>query len=172
MYFSTRILCVLSYFNYGDFMIKKCVPYILAIVLGIIFGYFMFDGEIHLSNILNKSDYIGFQIGVYTDKESASKIKEKYDGSVLIKDEELYRVYYAILHNDKNIELMERYLQEEKINYYLKDLEINDMNLISEINSLESLMVDATNPLFLELNKKILVSYEGYTNETESIAYK
>lgn len=153
-------------------MFKKCTPYILAIILGIIFGYYMFDGEIHLSNILDKSDYIGFQIGVYTDLENASKIKEKYEGSVLIKDEELYRVYYAILHNDENIELMERHLQNNKINYYLKDLEINDMNLISEMSSLESLMIDASNSLFLELNKKILNSYEGYTNETKNIAYK
>lgn len=153
-------------------MAKKCLPYILAIVLGIIFGYYMFDGEIYLSNILNKSDYVGFQVGVYTDLENASKIKEKYEGSVLIKDEELYRVYYAILHNNKNIQVMERHLQNSNINYYLKDLEIVDMNLIAEISNLESLMVDANNPLFLELNKKILNSYEGYTNETESIAYK
>lgn len=170
--FSTRILKFFRYPYYGDIMIKKCAPYILAIVLGIIFGYYMFDGEIHLSNILNKSDYVGFQIGVYTDLQNAEKIKEKFEGSVLIKDEELYRVYYAILHNDKNIEVMERHLQNNKINYYLKDLEINDMNLIAEISSLESLMADASSPLFLELNKKILISYEGYTNETKSIAYK
>ena len=130
----------------------------------------MFDGEIHLSNILNKSDYLGFQIGVYTDLSSAEKIRDKYAGSLLIKDEELYRVYYAILHNDKNIQLMERHLQEENINYYLKELEINDMNIISEISSIESLMDDASDSLFLELNKKILTSYEGYNNEIENVA--
>lgn len=151
-------------------MFKKCFPYILAILLGIIFGYYMFDGEIHLSNILNKSDYVGFQIGVYNDIETAEKIKKRFDGSVLIQDEELFRVYYAILHNDKNIELMERHLQEENINYYLKDLEINDMSLISELSSIENLMDDASGSLFLELNKKILSSYEGYKNEIESIA--
>ena len=153
-------------------MLKKSIPYVLAIVLGIIFGYYMFDGEIYLSNILKKSDYVGFQVGVYTDKSVAEKIKEKYEGSVLIKDEELYRVYYAILHDSNNIEMMERHLQNESINYYLKDLEILDMNLIAEISNLESLMVEANNPLFLELNKKILISYEGYSDETKSIAYK
>jgi len=151
-------------------MLKKCFPYVLAIVLGIIFGYYMFDGEFHISNILKKSDYIGFQIGVYNDFESAEKIKNKFEGSVLIQDEELYRVYYAILHNDKNIQMMERHLQEKNINYYLKELEINDMSLISEFNSIESLMDDASNSLFLELNKKILTSYEGYKNEIESVA--
>jgi len=159
-----------SYAYYGDFMLKKCIPYILAIVLGIVFGYYMFDGEIHLSNILNRSDYIGFQIGVYTDRDSAKKIQEKYNGSILIQDQELYRVFYAILHDDKNIELMERHLQNNKINYYLKDLEINDMALISELNSIETLMTDASSSLFLELNKKILVSYEGWNNEVKSVA--
>ena len=130
----------------------------------------MFDGEIHLSNILNKSDYVGFQIGVYNDFDSAEKIKTRFDGSVMIQDEELYRVYYAILHNDKNIELMERHMQEKNINYYLKELEINDMSLISEISSIESLMDNASNSLFLELNKKILTSYKGYKNEIESAA--
>ena len=151
-------------------MLKKSVPYILAIVLGIIFGYYMFDGEIHLSNILNKSSYVGFQIGVYNDLESAEKIKNRFDGSVLIQDEELYRVYYAILHNDKNIKLMERHMQENNINYYLKELEINDMNLISELSNIENLMNDASSSLFLELNKKILSSYKGYKNEIESVA--
>lgn len=151
-------------------MLKKCFPYVLAIVLGIIFGYYIFDGEFHISNILKKSDYIGFQIGVYNDFESAKKIKNKFEGSVLIQDEELYRVYYAILHNDKNIQMMERHLQEKNINYYLKELEINDMSLISEFNSIESLMDDASSSLFLELNKKILTSYEGYKNEIESVA--
>jgi hypothetical protein len=107
----------MSYSCIGDVMLKKSVPYVLAIILGIIFGYYMFDGEIHLSNILNKSNYVGFQIGVYNDLETAEKIKKRFDGSVLIQDEELFRVYYAILHNDKNIKLMERHLQEENINY-------------------------------------------------------
>ena len=150
-------------------MLKKCFPYVLAIVLGIIFGYYIFDGEIHLSNILNKSNYVGFQIGVYTDKESALKIQNRYNGSILIEDQELYRVFYAILHDNKNIELMEKHLQKNKINYYLKDMEINDMSLISELNSIESLMGEASNSLFLELNKKILNSYEGYRNEIKNI---
>lgn len=151
-------------------MLKKCLPYLLAVIMGIFVGYYMFDGEFHLSNILNKSNYIGFQIGVYTDLENAKKIQEKYTGSILVRDEELYRVYYAILHNKKNIELMEKYLQVNKINYYLKDMEINDLSLISELDSIESLMGDDTNSLFLELNKKILVSYEGYQNEIKSVA--
>ena len=145
------------------------MPYILAIIIGIIFGYYMFGGEIHISNILNKSNYTGFQIGVYTDYNKALALKEKYEGSILIKDEELYRVYYAILHNDNNIELMKRYLNDNKISYYLKDLEINDMSLIAEISDLENLMKDASNPLFLELNKKILLSYEVRINEIENI---
>lgn len=170
LYYSTIIFIVRVYSYYGDFMLKKCLPYLLAVIMGIFVGYYMFDGEIHLSNILNKSNYTGFQIGVYTDLENAKKIQEKYTGSILVSDEELYRVYYAILHNKKNIELMEKYLQVNKINYYLKDMEINDLSLISELDSIESLMGDDTNSLFLELNKKILVSYEGYQNEIKSVA--
>ena len=150
-------------------MWKKFIPYLLAIFLGIVFGYYIFDGEIHLSNILNKSDYKGFQIGVYTDYDKALAIKEKYAGSILIKDEELFRVYYAILHNDKNIQLMERYLNDNKINYYIKDLEINDMEVINEISSIESLMAEANDSLFIELNKKILLSYEVSLNEVKNL---
>ena len=64
---------------------------------------------------------------------------------------------------------MERYLNDNNISYYLKDLEINDMGLISEISSLESLMSNADNPLFLELNKKILDSYEVLVNESKDV---
>ena len=151
-------------------MLKKTLPYVLSVILGIICGYYMFDGEFHLSNILKQSNYIGFQIGVYNDLKAAEKVKNKFDGSILIKDEELYRVYYSILHNDKNIEAMEKYLQKENISYYLKELKINDMSLISELSNIEKLMDEASNSLFLELNKKILSSYKGYKNEIKDVA--
>lgn len=150
-------------------MLKKLTPYLLAIILGIVFGYYIFDGEIHLSNILDKSDYKGFQIGVYTDYDKSLAIKNKYKGSILVQDEELYRVYYAILHKDKNIEAMKRYLNDNNISYYIKDLEITDMNVIREINSIESLMGEANDSLFMELNKKILLSYEEAYSHVENL---
>ena len=150
-------------------MLKKTLPYLFAIIIGIIFGYYMFDGNIYLSNILNKSEYKAFQIGVYTDYTKANEIKNKYAGSILVKDEELYRVYYALLHNKNNINNMKKYMQEQNINYYIKDLEIHDLKVINEMTNIEELMQKSDNLLFLELNKKILMNYEVSINENKNL---
>ena len=43
------------------------------------------------------------------------------------------------------------------------------MEVINEISSIESLMAEANDSLFIELNKKILLSYEVSLNEVKNL---
>ena len=90
----------------------------------------------------------------------AATYSSKYNNSIIVNDNELYRVYYAILKQDKNINTMSKYLDSLGIEYYLKDIEISDKNLISEINNYESIMNNESEVVFLSINKMIIERYK------------
>ena len=102
-------------------------------------GYYLCN--VRLLDNLFSNTYKAFQIGVYTDYGIANTYKEKYNNSVIIKDNELYRVYAAILKNDINIENMSKYL-------------------INEINEYERIMNNNNEIVFLEINKLIIEKYK------------
>ncbi len=55
---------------------------------------------------------------------------------------------------------MEKYLNNQGISYYLKDIEINNNALKKEINEYESLMNNENEVVFLEINKMIIEKYK------------
>ena len=55
---------------------------------------------------------------------------------------------------------MSKYLDSLGIEYYLKDIEISDKNLISEINNYESIMNNESEVVFLSINKMIIERYK------------
>ena len=137
---------------------KKITKPLIVFILGIIFGYYIsYTG--YIKNIFT-STYKAFQIGVYTNKEAADTFSKKYNNSIVIEDNELYRVYVSILKNEKNIQNMEKYLNNQGISYYLKDIEINNNTLKKEINEYESLMNNENEVVFLEINKMIIEKYK------------
>lgn len=136
---------------------KKIIKSIIILIIGISFGYYICD--INFANIF-KTNYKAFQVGVYTNLDAANTYSTKYNNSIIIKDNELYRVYVAILKNDNNIEYMSNYLNKQNIDYYLKDININDKQLKKQINEYESIMNSKNELVFLEVNKMIMESYK------------
>ena len=109
---------------------------------------------------LFKNTYKGFQIGVYTNYETANMYALKYKDSIVVKDEELYRVYAAILKEQDNIEDMSKYLNSNDIDYYVRDIEINDKDISSKIREYENIMDYNNEVVFLEINKMIMNTYK------------
>lgn len=136
---------------------KKFIKSIIILILGVCLGYYICN--INLSNLFN-TNYKAFQVGVYTSIDVANMYKSKYDNAIVIKDDELYRVYVSILKDEDNIESMSNYLNSKGIDYYLKDLDISDKNLKKEINEYESIMNSNNEIVFLEVNKMIMEKYE------------
>lgn len=135
---------------------KKLFKSIIVLIIGIILGYYLCN-----NNLLNifKTTYKAFQVGVYTNLEAANTYSSKYKNSIVIKDNELYRVYVAILKDENNIESMSRYLTSNGIDYYLKDLNIDNKTLKKEINEYENIMDSKNEIVFLEVNKMIIEKY-------------
>lgn len=136
---------------------KKLIKLLFVLILGIFLGYYLCENKI---TDIFKTGYKAFQVGVYTSLEAANTYRTKYNNSIVIKDNELYRVYVAILKDNENIEVMSNYLNKNGIDYYLKDLNIDDKNLKKEINEYESIMSSENEVVFLEVNKMIIEKYK------------
>ena len=136
---------------------KKILKILFVLILGIIAGYYFSNKKIF--NVFDQS-YKAFQVGVYTDISIANTYKTKYDNAIVVKDNELYRVYVAILKDNKNIEDMCSYLNRNNIEYYIRNVEIKDKNLKNKIKDYESIMNSDSQIVFLEVNKMIMESYE------------
>lgn len=107
------------------------------------------------------TSYKAFQVGVYTSLEAANTYRTKYKNSIVIKDDELYRVYVSILRNQNNIDSMASYLTKNNIDYYVKDINISNKELKHTIDEYESIMNNENEVVFLEINKMIIESYEA-----------
>lgn len=136
---------------------KKVLKIIIVFIIGIICGYYVCN--INPKKIFDTS-YKAFQVGVYTTEELANTYKSKYKNAIVIKDDELYRVYVAILRKENNIENMSNYLNKNNIDYYIKEVNISDKNLKNTINEYESIMNNNSEIVFLEINKMIMERYE------------
>lgn len=136
---------------------KKVLKIIIVFIIGIICGYYVCN--INPKKIFDTS-YKAFQVGVYTTEELANTYKSKYKNAIVIKDNELYRVYVAILRKENNIENMSNYLNKNNIDYYIKEVNISDKNLKNTINEYESIMNNNSEIVFLEINKMIMERYE------------
>ena len=137
---------------------KKTIKVLLVFVTGILFGYYI--NEIYLFKDIFVNNYKAFQVGVYTDYKVADTYSKKYKNSIIIKDNELYRIYAAILKDENNIESMKKYLSDNNINYYLRDIEIKDKKLINEIKDCENIMNNNNELVFLEVNKIIMEKFK------------
>ena len=74
---------------------KKILKFIIVFILGIVLGYYTSNTK-SINNIFS-SYYKAFQVGVYTNLEAATTYSSKYKDSIIIEDNELYRVYVSIL---------------------------------------------------------------------------
>lgn len=104
---------------------------------------------------------IAFQIGAYESLDNATDISKVYDGTV-VKQDNVYLVYVAVLSNTKNIERMMNILDENNIYYYTKVIDI-DTKLNEELRKYEELMLKTTSDVAF---KKLVYQYIKLYGET------
>lgn len=136
---------------------KKLIKSLIILLFGIFLGYYVCETK---PLVLFKTNYKAFQVGVYTSIDAATTYSSKYKNAIIIQDNELYRIYVAILKDKDNIESMSRYLDSKGIDYYLKDLSIDDKNLKKTITEYENVMSNENEIVFLEINKMIMEKYK------------
>ncbi|MDD4706456.1 MAG: hypothetical protein PHS24_04535 [Bacilli bacterium] len=142
---------------------KKILPYLLSLFLGTIFGFMLFkNNDFDIKEVFAGTlEATAFQLGVFNNEESALLMKNNYQDSVIIKDDDVYRVYFSILSNGIVINKMEKYLINQKINYYLKNITITDQKLITAIKEYEKAMIEGSDNVLVSINGLIMSSYKG-----------
>mgnify|MGYP004537088661 CR=1 FL=1 len=138
---------------------KKIIPYILAILFGAGIGVLVFDRNLPTSIRHKEINATGFQIGVFTNIDAAKTYQNKYPNSIIVADDDVYRVFYSVLTNNDVIEKMRNYLNEQKISYFEKEIIVSDSGLISALNNYENTMKEASTKTFKSINDLILESY-------------
>ena len=121
-------------------MKKTIIMIILAIGVGFTFGFLFlkkFNTETitEVSNI--KSQVYAFQIGVYKNKDNALNAANTNKGIVVL-DNDIYRVYIAILKDETLIDNLKDYYDSLGINSYLKAINVSSKtnNIIDNYESL------------------------------------
>ena len=109
-------------------MKKTILAILLATIIGFTFGFFFLkklntETITEVSNI--KSQVYAFQIGVYKNKDNAFKAATTNKGIVIF-DNDIYRVYTAILKDATLINNLKNYYDSMGINYYLKAINVSN----------------------------------------------
>lgn len=140
---------------------KKFIPYILSLVVGTIFGFILFQNNSDkITSAFNERiNATAFQLGVFNSIDLAKEYQNKFPSSIIMTDDDVYRVYISILTNSATISKMEEYLNKEKIAFYKKDITISDVALIKALNNYEKNMLSVSETTFISLNNLILESY-------------
>ena len=108
-------------------MKKTILAILLATIIGFTFGFFFLkklntETITEVSNI--KSQVYAFQIGVYKNKDNALKEASTNNGLVIL-DNDIYRVYTAILKDATLIDNLKNYYNSIGLNYYLKAINVS-----------------------------------------------
>ena len=122
-------------------MKKTILTIVLAILIGFTFGFFFLKKFTpktitEVSNI--KSQVYAFQIGVYKNKDNATK-NATTNNSIVVEDNNLYRVYIAFLKDQTLIDNLKKYYDSIGLNYYLKAINVS-YNTENIINNYELLL--------------------------------
>lgn len=109
-------------------MKKTILAIIFATIIGFTFGFFFLkklntETITEVSNI--KSQVYAFQIGVYKNKDNAFKAATNNKGIVIF-DNDIYRVYIALLKDQTLINNLKNYYDSIGINYYLKAINVSN----------------------------------------------
>ncbi|HBA37372.1 MAG TPA: hypothetical protein DCY94_01485 [Firmicutes bacterium] len=139
-------------------MIKSFKPVLLAVSIGCASAFVIFRSVEQTTIVAAPGNAVAIQLGVFKDENTALAMQEKCGGEVFNTDG-VYRLYFAILSSDDNIDFVKSYLKEQGISYYLKTLSIDGKKLKEGIEY-ESVMKKSSKSARLSLNKELLNMYK------------
>lgn len=145
-------------------MKKVLIIILVAILTGSILAYIVFKGSINVKAQNNTVPAKAFQIGAYNSLDNAKRVANRNNGLV-VSDNNIYRVYIAILINDEAISKIENYFTNLNITYVIKDINISS-NFVTNLNTYEELIIRSSSDTYSTILKNIIseygVNYELY----------
>lgn len=144
-------------------MKKMLIVVLCAALIGGGAAFYLFNKIVVKAESSNESLVSAFQIGAFTNYNNAIKVSDRNNG-IIVKDDDIYRVFVAVLHNQEAINVLKKYYQEIGLNYYLKEISVSK-SFVDEIREEEMLLINSSNDTYVTLNSEILRKYEELLKE-------
>lgn len=136
---------------------------ILAVTFGVIISVIIGSLFMKVSNnpsdsstLVNYENNIkAFQVAAYTSIQAAEEEAKNKNG-IVIKDDDYYCVYIAILRDSSNVNRMIKYLNDTQTYYYVKNIDLSS-DIQDNLTKYEELMKNTNSDVaFIKLNNQIL----------------
>ena len=138
-------------------MRKNLILITLSIMLGIAFTFFVLNKE----NIYAKGEYLvyAFQVGVFEKEENAQEYSNYLPSSIVLEEDNLYKVYTAMYKDIDIINQMVVYFEDNDINVYLKNINVSSTFYTMLSNFEELIKSSYDKNIYNKVNQSILNSY-------------
>ncbi len=139
-----------------------------SILTGALFGLLLFKlTENNVKTVFNERQTLTFfQIGVFKSKNNAINLSEKIISSIVVSDEDFYRVYAGVFKSDGAITKFKDYLSSKNIDYYLKKVEVNNSDFIKSLTKYEEMLIKTNDEVVInEVVKEILEKYQEVSSK-------
>ncbi len=148
--------------------ISFIIPIICSILLGWVFGNFIYNQYSDISKEYNNSETIYFlQQGVYSNDQVLKKNIANLDSYTTIENDDKYYVYIGITNSYEDALKIKEIYKEKGYELYIKEDKINNKFFINDLKQYSTLL-KSTND-FSKLNdilKAVLASYEENVLQT------
>ena len=140
----------------GDDMKKFLLFAFVAILVGGGFALYIFKDQV-VATDTKETTVSAFQIGVYKNYDNAYKVAVRNNG-IVIKEENLYRVYVAIVNKRDSISLLSTYYDSIGLSFYLKEILV-EKDFLDYMNRYEEILANTSSDQYNEINLNILNKY-------------
>jgi len=138
-------------------MKKSIILMIISIIFGTSFTFFILNKDI----VGAKEEYLvyAFQVGAYENIDNAKSHSNKLPSSIILHENNLYKVYTAMYKDIDIINEMVVYFEDNYINIYLKNISV-DKEFYNMLDNYEKLIKKSNNKeIYNKINQSILNSY-------------
>ncbi|MDE5889006.1 MAG: SPOR domain-containing protein [Bacilli bacterium] len=139
-------------------MKKILIVILCAIMIGGGAAFYLFNKIVVKAEVDEKTLVNAFQIGAFSNYDNAERIAVRNNG-IVVADEDIYRVYVAVLSDQEAIKKMKKYYEEIGLNYYLKEIAVNS-SYIDNIKNEEELIKRSSSDTYVTINREMLQKYE------------
>lgn len=129
----------------------------MAIILGGGIAYIIFS-KVILDDKVTMEVAKAFQVGVFVNYDNALRVADRNNG-IVVSDNDLYRVYVAILKDNEAIEKLSSYYNDIGLNYYIKEIRVSE-DFLNSIDNNEKLLVNSSSDTYSVINLDVLSKYE------------
>lgn len=130
-----------------------------AIFIGGVGAFCLFNKVVKESPQNTSFTASAFQIGAFSNYDNALRVANRNNG-IVVMDEDIYRVFVAILKDQEAINKLKSYYKEIGLNYYLKQINVSK-EYIDNISDVEELLKKSSSETYVVLNSEMLHIYEG-----------